>query len=527
MSRSVVRDTGVIAFFTGISRVLGLVRDQVFFALFGAGASHLNDAYVAAFRIPNLFRDLFAEGALSAAFVPTFSGVLEKQGKDESWALGNRVIGAVLVVVGALVVLGAMAAPWIVRVIAPGFEEIPGKAALTSELTRILWPFLLVVALASVWMGMLNAHGRFAVPASASTMFNLGSILVGVTLAYALDPTWGPRAMVGMALGTLCGGALQWLVQVPALRAEGFRLRPRVDFADDGFRRVVRLMGPAVVGTSAVQVNVLVNTMFASTMGNGPISWLSGAFRLVQFPIGVFGVAVGAAALPSLSRAAARGDAEDYRTTLARSLRLVAFLCIPSAVGLAVLAEPLIGAIFQHGRFTAADTAQTGSALRYYAIGLAGYAAIKVLAPASYALGDSRTPAMVSVFSIVVNLVMNGLFTWRFGWGHRGLALAVSAVALVNSSLLFVAVHRRCALDLRWIAHGAGKVLGASAAMGAACWWVARAGTDLLGMSFPARLAVLCTAFGAALGVFWAAARLLGVEEASEVVAQVRRRLSR
>ncbi|MBM3214516.1 murein biosynthesis integral membrane protein MurJ [Candidatus Poribacteria bacterium] len=528
MTRSLVRNAGVLAFFTGISRILGLVRDQVFLALFGAGNSVLNDAYLAAFRIPNLFRDLFAEGAMSAAFVTTFSATRENDGDEKAWALGNRVIAGVAVFVGGLVVLGMIGASVLVGLIAPGFGDIPGKAELTTQLTRILWPFLLLVALAAVWMGMLNAHDRFAVPASASTMFNVGSLAIGVPVAYLMDPSWGPKAMVGMTLGTLAGGALQWLVQVPALRREGFRTRPKLDLRDEGFRKVVALMAPAVVGTAAVQINVTVNTVFATMIaGNGPVSWLSAAFRLMQFPIGVFGVAVGTAMLPALSRSAIRSDMVEYRATLARSLRLVAMLCLPSACGLAILAEPLIGALYQHGRFLQSDTIQTAWALRYYAIGLTGYAAIKVLAPASYALGDARTPALVSVASIAVNLFTNWLFTMRLGWGHRGLALAVSVVALVNSTALLVAISQRIGAPSRRSIIELSKVGLATLAMAAVCWLASVWLGATLGASFAARSTTVMACVALSIVVYWAAAQLLRIQETADVVAMLRRRLRR
>jgi putative peptidoglycan lipid II flippase len=526
MSRSLVRNTGILAFFTSISRVLGLVRDQVFLALFGAGGSLLTDAYLAAFRIPNLFRDLFAEGALSAAFVTTFSSTLEKEGDHEAWALANRVVTALTLVVGTLVVVGVVAAPLWVRLIAPGFADIPGKTELTVRLTRILWPFLLFVALAAVWMGMLNARGKFAVPASASTVFNAASLLVGVPVAFALDSSWGAGAMVGMCFGTLAGGLFQWCVQMPSLRKEGYRFRPRFDFGDPGFRRVVRLMTPALVGTAAVQVNVTVNTIFATMIpGNGPVSWLNASFRLMQLPIGIFGVAVATATLPTLSRAAAREDMDDFRRTLSKALRLVALLCVPSACGLAILAEPIIGALYQHGRFTAEDTFQTAWALRYYALGLAGYAAIKVLAPASYALGDARTPALVSLGSILVNLAMNWLFTLRLGWGHRGLAFAVSTVATVNFVLLLLSIRRHVGRLASRSLDGVLRIGAASATMSVVCWVTLRLMTTTLGVSFPGRVVTTLACVGVSGVAFWFGARLLRVEEVGEVVDAVRRRL--
>ena len=332
------RSSAVVGAAVLASRVLGLVREQIFAGFFGAGREL--DAFVTAFRIPNLFRDLFAEGALSAAFVTTFSKTLEREGEARAWRLANLVVHALLVFVGAIVLLGILFAPTVVGWIAPGFADIPGKAELTVALTRLLFPFLLLVALASVAMGMLNAKNRFGIPASASSFFNLGSIFVGLTTAWWMSPEYmadlwqtgtasvpsaeaAARAITGMAIGTLAGGAMQLLVQVPSLWKVGYRYRFALSLRDPGLRRVLALMGPATIGAAAVQVNVLVNTNFASELGDGAVSWLNVAFRFTQLPIGLFGVAVGVVALPAISRTVAREDLEGLVTTVAGALRLV------------------------------------------------------------------------------------------------------------------------------------------------------------------------------------------------------------
>ena len=299
-------------------------------------------------------------------------------------------------------------------------------------------PFLLLIALAAKAMGILNARNNFAIPAIAPVFFNLGSILAGLFLGFAVGPYLGLSPIEGMAFGTLVGGFLQFAVQWPSLRRAGFRYRPMLSFTDAGVRQIIRLMGPAIIGTAAVQINVFVNTNFASaiidpatgTIANGPVSWLNYAFRFMQFPIGVFGVAVATATLPTLSRNTNQLDYGAFRQTLAHSLTLVFLLCIPSAVGLAVLGRPIVALIFEHGKFTSFDTVQTANALAAYAIGLAGYGAIKVVSPAFYALNDARTPMFISLFSIAVNYLMNSLLVSRFG--HVGLAFSTSTVALVN-----------------------------------------------------------------------------------------------
>ncbi|HKG22268.1 MAG TPA: murein biosynthesis integral membrane protein MurJ, partial [Blastocatellia bacterium] len=368
---SVARSAGIISLAVMASRVLGLFREMVFAYFFGASKSFANDAYVIAFRIPNLLRDLFAEGALSSAFVPVFSEYLVKKDEKEAFRLSNLVMTSLILVLGALVVLGIIFAPQIVMIFAHGFGDDPEKFALTVKLTRIMMPFILLVALAAQAMGILNARGRFAIPALSSSFFNVGSILGGIFFASLLtNPDFSDPAraiidnpvegIIGMAYGVLIGGFLQYAIQWPSLRRAGFRFRPILSFSDPGARRIFKLMGPAVIGAAAVQVNVLINSNFASTIpGDGPVSWLNYAFRLMQFPIGVFGVAIATATLPSISRNAALEQLDEFRHTLARSVRLAFLLTIPSAVGLAVLGKPIIALIYQRGDFRPIDTSHT------------------------------------------------------------------------------------------------------------------------------------------------------------------------
>ena len=455
------RRASVVSIAVLASRVLGVVREQIFAVFFGAGREL--DAFITAFRIPNLLRDLFAEGALSAAFVSTFTQYLERGGEAAAWRLASLVINTLLIVVGTITLIGIWIAPDVVLAIAPGFAAIPGKVGLTVGLTRIMFPFLPLVALAAVAMGILNTRNVFGVPASAAAFFNVGSIVGGLGAAYwlapdyvrgilgavathhaaATDPALAARAIAGMAIGTLIGGLLQFVVQVPSLGRVGFRYRPVLHPSDPGLRQVMRLMAPATIGAAAVQVNVFINNNFASYLGNGPVSWLNVAFRFMQLPIGLFGVALGTVTLPLVSRHVARGDRAALRRTLAESLELVGLLCLPAAAGLALFAVPVIGLIYEHGRFTPADTTAAAQALAAYTAGLAGYAGIKVLAPAFYALDDARTPMLVSLVSIGVNYVLNWTLVRRLGFGHVGLALSTSAVALGNFALLYVVLRRR------------------------------------------------------------------------------------
>ncbi len=442
------------------SRVAGLIREMVFAFFFGAGPAV--DAFIAAFRIPNLLRDLFAEGALSTSFVTVFSKKITEEGDDAAYKLGNQVFTFILMVMGSLTLLGIIFSPTLVHLIASGFTH--DKFLYTVWLNRLLFPFILFVSLAAIAMGMLNSKGKFALPQSASTFFNLTSIVAGLTLAYLLSPhmmrdllfsffhhqprpvpSWQEitRGLTGMALGTLLGGVVQWLVQMPALWKLGFRPRWNSTFSDDGFRKVMRLTLPAILGGAAVQVNVLINTHFASYLADGSIAWLNYAFRLMQFPIGIFGVAVATATTPAIARYAALKDVENFKKTLRESTQMTLFLCIPSALGLILLAEPILGLIYQHGRFSAFDTTQAAHALMAYAVGLSSYALIKIYQPAFLVHNDARTPMILSLISIFLNLLVNWFLIFVLHFQHWGLALGTSVVALWNGFMLIFLFRKK------------------------------------------------------------------------------------
>ncbi len=506
---------------TMTSRVLGLVRDQLFAALVGANA--FSDAFVAAFRIPNLLRDLFAEGALSAAFVPTFADYQRNRGAREAFRLANLVLGFVLVVVGSLTLLGLLFAGPVVSAIAPGFVE---QRELTVELTRIMMPFLLLVSLAAVAMGMLNAQSRFTAPALAPALFNVGSIAVGAGLWLA---GFGPeRAVVGWSIGTLLGGVLQLLAQVPSLRATGFRVGPRLRgaLAEPGMRRIGKLMGAAVIGLSATQVNIFVNTIFASHE-RGAVSWLNYAFRLMQFPLGVFGVAIATVAGAGVAQKAAARDMEAVKETLGSAMRLVAFLNVPSAVGLMVLAEPIIALIYQHGRFGPSDTAATAQALLSYALGLYAYSGVKVLAPAFYALDEVRVPVLGSFLGMAANVTLNVTLYPRLG--YVGVALGTSMAAFANFAVLAVTWRlRHGGLGRAGIYRQLLRVVAASAVLAVAAWAAMRGLASVLPpRGLGRQLALALGPIALAGGAYLAAARVLAVRELDELVRAIARRRGR
>lgn len=469
---------GPVSAATLASRVLGVVREQVMAVLFGAG--NAADAFNIAFRVPNLLRDLFAEGALSAAFVPTFTDTLAKRGREEAFRLGAQVMNALAVLLVVVIAAGWIFAPTLVRLMAPGFAAVPGKLELTVFLARLMLPFLLVVALAAAAMGMLNSLRRFGHAAMAPVWFNVGSI--AVTLAtIPLLRSAGVATISAMALGVLAGGVLQLGFQIPPLWKLGLRPAWPPALSHPGVRRIGALMAPAAIGLSATQLNVVINSWLASTLGTGAVSWLAYAFRILFVPIGLFGVALATVSLPSLSRSASAGDIPGLKRTLARAIRITVALTMPAAFGLWALGYPLTALLYQHGHFTASDTVHTAQALAAYTVGLVCYSSIKVLVPAFYALGDTRTPLVASFIAVAVNFGLNLL--WMRVWGHVGLALSTGLTAIFNFCQLWWWLRRKIGpLAGGELVRAAARVAAAAAIMGAVVggaawalsgWWTA------------------------------------------------------
>ena len=432
--RAVVEAAAVVGSATLVSRVLGFARDMVVARAFGAGA--LTDAFFVAFRLPNLLRRLVAEGALSAAFIPVFTEYLTAQTPGETRRMLRAVAGTTLLVLAALTVTGMVAAPILVRVMAPGFFTDPARGALTVRLARLMFPYLFFVGLAALAMAVLNAHRRFFAPALAPVALNLGIIAAVLLVAPRLT-----QPVFGLALGVVVGGLGQFLVQVPALLAQGVLLRPVLEPGHPAVRRCFRLMTPVVVGQSANQLNVLINTVIASFLGGGSVSYLYYADRLVEFPQGVFGIAIATAVLPTLSEHAARRDTEAVRHTLSFALRLAAFIGLPAAIGLWVLREPIVRLLYQRGQFGPTEAAGTAAAVGFYALGLVGWGGAKIGAQAFYALGDTRTPVKVAVGSMALNSLLALAFVWPLA--HAGLALASAVAGTANAVLLIGLLRRR------------------------------------------------------------------------------------
>jgi len=514
-----MRAAGLISALTLMSRLLGLAREQVFAALLGAGLHA--DAFQAAFRIPNLLRDLFAEGALSAAFVPTYARALAEGGPARARQLSSRLLSLLAVGLGGLVLLGLALTVPLVHGLAPGFERVPGKLEVTVLLTRIMLPFLPIVSFAAVVMGMLNAEERYSTPALAPAVFNVVTIAWAALLwAMGLDLF---TVVIGWAVGTLLGGLAQFLVQVPPLVRAGWRFRPQWAPGDPGIRAIARLMAPATMGLAAVQVNIFVSTIFASHEP-GAVSWLNYAFRILYLPIGVFGVALGTIATTGFARRAAEGDLDGMRETLRQSLRMLAFLTLPATVGLVVLGVPIIRLLFERGRFGPQDTERTAAALALYSAGLVAYTGVKVLAPAFYALGTPRVPLAASALAVVTNLAV--IFLGHGALGFRAIALGTALGSLLNAGCLLVVFQRRVGGLLgQGLLRGIARMALAAAVMGGLAWLAAGALERALGTAgLVAQLATGLVPVAAGAALYFALTHLLRVGEAHALGSLVFRR---
>jgi putative peptidoglycan lipid II flippase len=520
-----------------VSRVTGLIRESVLGWLFGAGA--IFDAYSVGYRVTNLARDLFAEGALSSAFVPTFTRYKATKTLAEARELSNITGTLLIAIVGSLCALGMLFSSEFVEIFAPGFHAVPGKFELATQMVRTMFPFLLLVALAAQAQGILFACNQFGIPALSSSLFNVGSVVAGLALGYWLGPRLRISPVQGMAWGILFGGAAQLAFQLPAVWRAGFAWRPRWNLRHEGVRQILRLMGPATLGGAALQINLLVNTNIAAGLRdsaghimNGPVSWLSYAFRFLQLPMGLFAVSIASATLPRISKSAAEGDFPAFRETLSRSIVTALLLTIPSSVGLLLLGRSMIGIVYQHGHFLAFDTYQTGVALSFYALGLAGYAVVKLLAPAFYALGDARTPMLVSMASVLVNglsavALVHGAGAFP-GMGYPGLALSLSLVTTFNALVLTALIRPRIGgIKGGMIAVSLVKILCAAAVMGAAVWAVSAASHAWIASIRLARVADIGLGVPAGALVFYLTASALRVAELADARDAVLRKIRR
>jgi len=507
---------------TMLSRILGLVREQLIATLFSRTAT---DAFYVSFRIPNLLRDLFAEGAMSSAFIPTFTEYLKNRSRKEAWELASNVMNLLLVGLSGVALLGILGSQILVGRFAGEFAATPGKFELTVLLTQVMFPFLPMVALAAVLMGVLNSQGTLFVPALAPALFNVGSLAVALAL-YRWLPAWGFDPVLGMAIGTLLGGALQLCIQLPALVKKGFVYSAVLTLRHPGVRQILLLMGPGTIGLASTQINILVNTWLATSQGEGPVSWLNYAFRLMQFPLGLFGVSIAAATLPRLSAHVADGELEGLRKTLASAMRLVLVINIPASFGLAFLSGPIIALAYEHGKFGPADTLATARALVFYSVGLFAYSGIKVLVPAFYALGRPRVPVIISSVSVAINIALN--FWLVVPLGYLGLALSTSLSAIGNLVLLFWQLRKSAAAFSVVEIFILGLKMGAaSLGMGLlALQTQARVAASVSDGSVASEALVLGLAIAIGIAGLYAACRLMRVEEVETMRTAARRKLA-
>ena len=434
MSSRIVRNTAVVSSMTLISRVLGLIRDMVF-ARFGIGVGM--DAFLVAFKIPNFMRRLFAEGAFSQAFVPVLTEYRTTGSAAEVKALVDRVAGTFAGILGLLTLAGVLASPLLVILFAPGFIDETEKFNLTAQMLRFTFPYLMFMALVAFAAGILNSYGKFGAAAFTPVWLNVVLIAAALWIAPGLD-----EPMLALAWGVLLAGFVQLLFLLPALRAIHLLPRPRWGLRDPGVRKIMKLMVPGIVGSSVAQINLLFDTLIASFLITGSVSWLYFADRLVEFPLGIFGIALGTVILPLLSKNHAGGETRDFSKTLDTGLRWVLLIGLPATVGLILLAEPAIITLFQYDGFSGHDVSMAGLALVAYAVGLPGFMLVKILAPAFYARQDTRTPVRIAIISMLSNMFMNLLFVmpllyFKIEGAHAGLALATSMASFLNAGLLY------------------------------------------------------------------------------------------
>ncbi len=522
--RSVARGAGASGAAILVSRLTGLVRDQVMAVVFGAGFA--TDAFNVAFRIPNLLRDLLAEGSMTRSLVRTFSDYDRNRGEEEAWELGRQLMLTLLLAIGGLCVLGWIFAPGLVHLLAGGFEKVRetvdgyDKLGLTTLLTRVMLPFLPAVVLAAVAMGMLNARERYGVSQLASAVLNVSMVAIGLALIPVVR-AMGQPAMLAMAIGVLVGGILQFAYQLPPLYRLGFRLkweRPRLH---PGVRRVAWLMVPATVSSAGWQVNTVVNTVIASTLQQGSVSWLYYALRLQQLPVGVLGVSFGMVSLTKSAVAIVEDDLARFKDTLESTLRLVIVATLPAVAWLLALAQPLVAVLFEHGRFHGFDTVQTAGAVSMYGLGVPGAAGVNVMVGAFYALDAPWLAVRASVVSVAVNLALNLLFVGPLAFlhlGHRGLALAASVAATINLLQLLVSIRRKVGrFGGRRILDSSLRAGAAAAIAGGACAAALHAVGPAWHRGFVLEAATVLAGTAGMGALTWALMRLFRVREPATI----------
>ena len=517
-THSVVKAAGLIGIATFSSRILGFVRDMVLARLFGATPAA--DAFFVAYRVPNLLRELFAEGSMSAAFIPVFTEYHTLKTKRDAWELASATFTTLLTIVTAVTVIGILAAPGIVWLLAPGFRESPDQLALTTLLTQVMFPYLIFISLAALAMGILNSLRAFAAPAFSPVFFNIFTIACMIFVA-----PWLPQPIIGVAIGIVVGGLAQFAMQLPGLQGRGMLFGLRFNPGHPGVKRIGLLMVPSLLGLSVTQINITVSTILASYFSGGP-TYLFYGMRLIQFPLGIFGVALATAILPTLSAQAARGALDELRTTIGFGLRMIFFIILPAMLGLILLRYPIVHLVFEHGSFTKADTLATATALLCYAVGLWAFAGVRIIVSAFYSLQDTRTPAITAGIAVGANIFLS---LWLMTLlDAAGLALATALASMLNGSILVAVLHRRLGrVDWASIARSACRVLGACGPMALICFWVASASMWTESGNWTLKSAVLFGGIGLSITTYLGVHIVLGSEELDVVMGMVKRKLGR
>ncbi len=517
-NHSVVQAAGLIGIATLSSRILGFIRDIVLARLFGATPAA--DAFFVAYRVPNLLRELFAEGSMSSAFIPVFTEYQTLKSKRDAWELASATFTTLLTIVTALTVLGIVTAPGIVWLLAPGFHDAPDRLALTTLLTRIMLPYLLFISLAALAMGILNSLRAFAAPAFSPMFFNI--FIIGCALF--LSPLM-PHPIIGVAIGVVAGGAAQFAMQLPGLKWRGMLFGWRFQPTHPGVTRIGRLMVPSLLGLSVTQINITVSTILASFFSGGP-TYLFYGMRLIQFPLGIFGVALATAILPTLSAQAARGALDELRTTLGFGLRMIVFIILPAMLGLILLRQPIVHLFFEHGSFTREDTAATATAVLCYAVGLWAFAGVRIIVSAYYSLQDTKTPAVTAAVAVLANIAFS-LMLMR-SLEAAGLALATALASMMNVTVLVAMLNRRVG-RVDWTAVGRSmiRVLTACAPVAAACWLIAGAEVWAREGEWIAKSVMLFAGIGLSVAGYLAVHAVFRSEELDVLLGMVKRKFRR
>ncbi len=519
----VAKAAGIVGSATLASRIMGYIRDMVMSWAFGTSA--LADAFYVAYRIPNLLRELLAEGSMSAAFIPVFTETLTKGTREEAKQLANAVFARLLVILIIITGLGIVCAPYVVKAIAPGWvrNARDNEILLGITLTRIMFPYLLFIGLAALTMGILNSLRAFLMPALSPVMLNV--MIIGSVLFVA---PFMPNPVMGAAVGVMLGGICQFLIQVPGLRREGMMPIPRFRPSHPAVPRIGRLAVPIFVSSSVTQVNIFIGTILASFLPTGSISYLYYSMRFIQFPLGIFGVSIATAVLPTLSAQAARGEMEEFRETVSQGLRLVFFIMFPAIAGIIAFRLPIVNVLLEHGQFNRTSTLGTASALMYYAVGLWAFSGVRIISQAFYSLQDTRTPVKIAIVALLTNISLSALFVFKTPLAHGGLALATSLAAMVNVSLLTLQLRKKIGrIDAKRILRSLMKIIPASMVMGLIGWWISSSPIwDHRGNNLH-KVELLVVGVLASVCFYIAAMRIMRSEELEFIWAMIKRKRKR